>query len=279
MKIIYSARCLEYKARAHPEFPLRVKSSHEFLQDKGLVFKEPRICSEEKILAAHSQNLVDRIKRLDFFDPDTPLIKGIFEYALISASSAISAMEIALSGEPAFSLMRPPGHHAGRDFLGGFCYLNNVAIAVQEALRRNIRTAILDVDCHHGNGTQDIFEGQEDVLYVSLHQSPYYPGTGLYSIKNCLNYPLAAGTKEEQYLFALKEACQRIRDFSPCLLAISAGFDTYKNDPLGKMELEEGSYAKIRGMIESLGVPYFSVLEGGYSAKLKYCVYEFVKDA
>jgi acetoin utilization deacetylase AcuC-like enzyme len=103
----------------------------------------------------------------------------------LAAGAALGAQEIALSGENVFSLMRPPGHHAGRDSLGGFCYFNNIAIAIAKALIKIKKAVILDLDCHHGNGTQDIFLGDNRVLYISLHQSPLYPGTGLKSAKNC----------------------------------------------------------------------------------------------
>lgn len=200
----------------------------------------------------------------------------MFEYALLSCGAAIKAQELVLNKEFAFSLMRPPGHHAARDSAGGFCYFNNIAVAVSKALDTVKKVAIIDIDCHHGNGTQDIFLGEERVLYISLHQSPLYPGTGLKSIKNCLNFPLPSGTDEEEYLNIFKEAIEEAKNFSPQLIAVSAGFDTYKNDPLTNFNLEKETYTKISNLISSLKKPAFSVLEGGYSSELAECVEQYL---
>lgn len=274
--MIFSKKCLEFESPGHPESSQRVKSTYEYLKEKGFSFIEPNPCQEDDLLSVHTKDLIERVKNLDFFDPDTPALSGIFEYACLSAGAAILAMELSLKGEPAFSLMRPPGHHAGNNFLGGFCYFNNIAIAVQKALLKGKKIAILDIDCHHGNGTQDIFLGKKDVLYVSLHQVPLYPGTGLKSEKNCLNYPLKPRTSGKEYLDTFKKALAKILEFSPELLAISCGFDTYKEDPLTQMGLEIESYGKIKELIIATGLPYFCVLEGGYSPELKYCIYEFI---
>ncbi|MFN3301854.1 MAG: histone deacetylase, partial [Patescibacteria group bacterium] len=177
-----------------------------------------------------------------------------------------------------FSLMRPPGHHAGKDFCGGFCYFNNLAIAVAKFLKKDKKVAILDIDCHHGNGTEDIFLGKNNVLYISLHESPLYPGTGLESRFNCLNFPLPPRTQEKEYLQTLEIALEKISQFKPNLLAISAGFDTYKKDPLTYFGLEIDSYQKIGEKIAQLNLPTFSVLEGGYSQSLPLCLYNFIKN-
>ena len=276
MKIIFSKKCLEYESQGHPESPERLSSTYEYLKEKDFSFVEPGVAKEEDLLLAHTKNLIERVKNLDFFDQDTPSIPGIFDHACLSAGGAINAMELCLKGESTLSLFRPPGHHAGRDFLGGFCYFNNIAVATQKASNFGKRVAILDIDCHHGNGTQDIFLGRKNILYVSLHQVPLYPGTGLKSKENCLNYPLKAQTTEEEYLDTLKTALSKIRDFLPDLLGVSAGFDTYQGDPLAGMGLEVASYAKIKELIVAINIPYFCVLEGGYSPELKYCVYEFI---
>lgn len=276
-KIIFSKKCLEYETPGHPESPERVKSTYEYLGAQGFIFIEPEPAKEEDILSVHTRQLVEQVKKTDFFDADTPALPGIFDYATFSAAAAIKAMELGLKREPAFSLFRPPGHHAGKNFLGGFCYFNNIAIAVEKAVSLGRRVAILDIDCHHGNGTQDIFLGNINVLYVSLHQVPLYPGTGLKSDLNCLNYPLRPGTGEKEYLDTLKEAIREIEKFSPDLLAISAGFDTYKDDPLTDIGLDVESYRRIKELIIESKFPYFSVLEGGYCPELKYCIYEFLK--
>lgn len=277
MKIIYSPKCLEYWSPGHPESPDRVGKSAQFLKDKGYEFVAPEPCSDNDILLAHDKKLLDSVKSESFLDVDTPAIKGIYEYAKVSAGGAILAAEIALNGEKSFSLMRPPGHHAGRSFLGGFCYFNNIAIALAKSLENADNVAILDIDCHHGNGTQDIFLGNSRVLYISLHQSPFYPGTGLRSEFNVLNFPLPAGTGEDIYLEKLDTALTKIKQFKPDLLGISAGFDTYKHGPLTQFGLDLDSYTKIGKKIIALNIPMFSVLEGGYSQDLPQCIDNFLQ--
>jgi len=276
MEIIFSQKCLGYAAARHPESPARVESSYAYLKERGFSFIEPEAAKEEELLLVHTSGLVESVKKLSFSDPDTPALEGIFDYARLAVGSAIKAMELALEGSPAFSLMRPPGHHSGRDFLGGFCYFNNLAVACQKAIISGERVAILDIDCHHGNGTQDIFLGKKNVLYVSLHQVPLYPGTGLESQDNCLNYPLKPGTTQDEYLAVLQKAMAEIKKFSPRLLAVSAGFDTYAQDPLANIGLEKESYRKIKELILAAKINYFCVLEGGYSDDLKYCIREFL---
>ena len=185
--------------------------------------------------------------------------------------------------------MRPPGHHAERDHIMGFCYLNNVAIAVARILTDHPdtlrRIAILDFDCHHGNGTENIFYGDERVLYASLHQSPCYPGTGLVSRKNCRNWPLPPGTEPPEFLEALDDALANLHDFQPDLLAVSAGFDSFKGDPITSMGLEIDTFHEIGARIASFcrmsktgtgALPCFLVLEGGYARDFPRCVESFV---
>ncbi len=276
MKIVFSKRCLDYSQPGHPESPERVRASYEFLK-QDFDFVAPQQDDESVLLTVHSSELVAAVKAESFYDADTPNFPQIFSYAFASVSAALTACQIALEGEVAFSLMRPPGHHAGRDFLGGFCYFNNVAIAVAKALEHVPRVAIIDFDCHHGNGTQDIFLGREEVLYVSLHQSPWYPGTGLTSEKNCRNYPLPAGTDEARYLEVLSQALADVERFDPALIAVSAGFDAYKLDPLTGLALEQETFGKIGALLRSLGVPMFAVLEGGYSADMPKCMAHFLR--
>ena len=276
MRIIFSDKCLQCSQAGHPESPGRVKSSYEYLKDKYEVVPPSEI-EEADILLVHSQSLLDSVKTGRFYNGDSPSYPDIFSHAMLSAAAAVTASDIALSNDTAMSLMRPPGHHVGRDFLGGFCYFNNVAIAVAKTLPQLGKVAIIDFDCHHGNGTQDIFLDKQNVLYVSLHQSPLYPGTGLTSEGNCLNFPIPAGTDEPDYMTTFNRAIEAIYRFAPDLVAVSAGFDTYKDDPLAGLHLEKSTYEKIGKAIRELGKPVFAVLEGGYSDDLPECIHHFLK--
>ncbi len=276
MKIIFSEKCLEFGEAGHPESPERVRSIYERLKD-DYEFIKPTAAAEADILSVHTEDLLQQVKSGRFYDGDTPAYPGIYTHALLAAGGAISATELMLGGTMALSMMRPPGHHAGKGFLGGFCYFNNVAIAAVKALDSVDRVAIIDFDCHHGNGTQDIFMGHDRVLYVSLHQSPLYPGTGYRSELNCLNYPVMAGTGEDEYLVQFDRALDEVSSFNPGVLAVSAGFDTFREDPLTHLELEIGTYRKIGQKIRSLGKPIFTVLEGGYSSKLAACVKSYLE--
>jgi len=279
MVIYFSLKCLEYNQPGHPESPQRILTTAKFLKEKGYTFIEPKPCNENDILRVHSKDMLMGIKKGTLYDGDTPPIPKIIEYAQLSAGSAILASEMALRANLAFSLMRPPGHHATNQCVMGFCYLNNIAIATAKYIQNNPkkRAAILDIDCHHGNGTEDIFYGHSGVLYVSLHQSPLYPGTGLHSRKNCINFPLPPRTREKEYLTALEKGCLEITDFNPSLLGISAGFDTYEDDPLTQLSLKTSTYRKLGQTIAQLSKQTFIVMEGGYSRDLPKCVFEFLE--
>lgn len=278
MKIFYSPKCLEYSQPGHPESPARVRSIYEYLEEKGYEFAEPEPCADEDILLAHAPELIDSVKSGRFFDFDTPVFPGIFEIARLSAGGAVDAALTCLeTGEKAFSLMRPPGHHATRNNLGGFCYFNNIAIASLKVKEKIGTVAIVDFDCHHGNGTEDILLGKKDFLYLSLHQCPLYPGTGLKSRGNCINFPVTARTNPGEYLSVLEQGLKKVKEFNPGLLAVSAGFDTYKLDPITSLSLELETYREIGRMLAGLKKPTFAVLEGGYSEDLPECVYEFLQ--
>jgi acetoin utilization deacetylase AcuC-like enzyme len=278
MKIFYSPKCLQYSQPGHPESPARVRFTYEYLEEKGYEFTEPRPCANGDILLAHTQELLDSVKNERFFDFDTPVFSGIFEIAKLSAGSAVEAALTCLnSGEKAFSLMRPPGHHATRNSLGGFCYFNNIAIASLRSKEKAGKVAVVDFDCHHGNGTEDILLGKQDFLYLSLHQSPLYPGTGLKSRENCINYPLPSRTTPDEYLSFLEQGLKKVKEFDPGLVAVSAGFDTYKLDPITSLSLEQGTYREIGRLLAALKKPTFAILEGGYSEDLPECVYQFLQ--
>ena len=259
-KIIFSEKCLSYGAW-HVEGPLRVKKAQEILKEKGYEFVEPVSAPEESLLKVHDAEYVFNLKRGVVEDPDTPAYDNIYEYARLSVGGALLAARI-----NGFSLMRPPGHHAGKSgsALGvhtrGFCYLNSVAIAVK-SLGKSV--LILDVDGHHGNGTQEIFQGDQKVVYVSLHRYPHYPGTGTHSEGNCLNFPLPADCGEKKYLEVFSEALAMVDAGKFEVVAVSVGFDTHIGD-LASLGLTENSFREIGKGIASLKKPTFFVLEGGY---------------
>ena len=259
-KIVFSEKCLNYGGW-HIEGPQRVKKAYEILEEKKYEFLEPTAASEEDLLRVHEADYIWNLKKGLVEDPDTPAYANIYEHASLSAGGAILAAKI-----NGFSLMRPPGHHAGRSgaalgvYTRGFCYLNNVAIAVKAL---NKPTLMLDVDGHHGNGTQEIFQGDEKVVYVSLHRYPHYPGTGAYSEGNCLNFPLPADCGEQRYLETLDQALVMADVGRFEAVAVSVGFDTHLGD-LASLGLTENSYRKIGARIAALKKPAFFVLEGGY---------------
>lgn len=277
MRVVFSPRCLEFRSPGHPESPERVKRAHELLTQKGYEFTEPPPCTEEDLLRVHTRELIESVQENSFYDFDCPNIPHIYEYAILSAGGALSALQISTSEGKSFSLMRPPGHHASTSRLGGFCYFNNIAVAVTKALDTYGKVAILDFDCHHGNGTQAIFLGNEKVLYISWHQVPLYPGTGHKSESNCLNYPLRPGYDHESFMKLFEKGLKEVESFNPELIAVSAGFDGYIGDPLSMLRFEKRTYLEIGEKIRSFGIPSFAVLEGGYGVELPECILEFLQ--
>jgi acetoin utilization deacetylase AcuC-like enzyme len=206
------------------------------------------------------------------FDTSTPIGAGTWEAAYWGAQSALSALADLLDGEhAAFAFCRPPGHHAGCDYLGGYSYLNNAAIAAEAALAAGKRSvAILDVDYHHGNGTQDIVAGRDDIRFASIHADPrmdypFYWGHADESQGNILNLPLPRGADWARYLPALIQALDWIDKAAPELLIVSYGADTYAGDPISHFRLATSDYPKMARRIASLGLPTLIVMEGGYA--------------
>ncbi len=208
-------------------------------------------------------------------DTACPIGANTYRAALASAHSALTAAEVVAAGERyAYALCRPPGHHAFSDMAGGFCFLNNSAIAAQYLRRSHDKVAILDVDVHHGNGTQGIFYGRSDVLTVSVHRDPtdYYPyfwgypdqvGDGEGEGYN-LNLPLAAGSADDAFLAAVDAARVRIEVFDPGALVVALGLDASEHDPLQGLAVTNAGFGRIGGAIADLGLPTVLVQEGGY---------------
>ncbi len=213
------------------------------------------------------------------YDSGTPFMAGTWQAARLGAEIALTAQRRIAAGErAAFALSRPPGHHAGADFLGGYCFINNAAVAAQAFLDQGAkRVAVLDVDYHHGNGTQSIFYDRADVLTQSIHGDPKteYPfylghadetGTGA-GLGYNQNYPLAAGSSNAQWFDALEAANRRIRAFAPDAMVISLGVDTFVGDPISKFQLDAPEYVRLGAQLAGLGLPTLFVLEGGYAVR------------
>jgi acetoin utilization deacetylase AcuC-like enzyme len=213
------------------------------------------------------------------FDSGTPLTAGSWQAAKLGADLALSAQAAIAAGQrAAFSLSRPPGHHAGADFLGGYCFVNNAAVATQAFLDQGAqRVAVLDVDYHHGNGTQSIFYDRSDVLFQSLHgdprtEYPFYLGhvdeTGAGAgLSFNQNYPLPAGCDNERWFEALASACSRVCSYAPDALVVSLGVDTYVGDPISQFRLDTPEYARLGAALAALRLPTLFILEGGYAVE------------
>ena len=278
-KVFSDLKTAEYGASGHPEAPFRVSKTFERLKAAGHAPALPSTTATANDVAlVHGERHLESVARGTFTDADTPPFPGIDRIAMISLSGALSAAESALAGEPGFSLMRPPGHHAGKDRVAGFCYLNNLAIAAAR-LQKNkpgLKIGIVDFDVHHGDGTESLVHGRENTAFVSLHQFPLYPGTGRESRGNCLNVPLPEGTDGDDYLFAFEPALERILATKPDVLAVSAGFDAYKEDPIAGLKLDRGTFKRLGALLSSTKLPRFAVLEGGYSEDLPKLVESFL---
>ena len=283
MKIITDERCIEYSAPGHPEKPFRVARTVEKLRKQSelpVIWVKPGPVEEAAILRAHSAtHLASLGDENEYFDGDTPNYPGISQHARRSVGAALEALRCAYAGQTVFSLMRPPGHHATQDRIMGFCYLNNIAIAVLEALANGAkRVAVFDFDVHHGNGTEAILLGKAQTALFSIHQHPCYPGTGTSNVgDNCFNYTVAPETPRARYVEVLNGALQDLKKFKPELLAVSAGFDAYANDPLANGTLEVEDYHWLGRSLREIGAPMFSLLEGGYSSDLPDLIYAYLK--
>jgi acetoin utilization deacetylase AcuC-like enzyme len=210
-------------------------------------------------------------------DLASPVNEGTWPAALGGSHAACHAAELVLGGErAAYVLTRPPGHHAGRERAGGFCYINNTAVAAQCLRSSARRVAILDIDVHHGNGTQEIFYRRDDVLHVSVHADPaqFYPFFSGYASESGagrgrgfnVNMPLPLGTGDEDYCDALAHACARVKAFQPDALVVALGLDTYIGDPLRAFDVTSSGFRAIGRTIGSLRMPTVIVQEGGYLA-------------
>ena len=270
----------------HPEKIDRVTvviDNFKKLDNKDLVWKKPSKFDRSLLEITHNSDYINFVEKsfpekgLSFLDGDTIVSPGSKD----ATSDAVGSIITAIDGvqnknfKNAFCAVRPPGHHAEKNKAMGFCIYNNVAVGANYLINKYKlnKIAIIDFDVHHGNGTQDIFYDNEKVLYISTHQYPYYPGSGTNDEKgkhnNILNIPLPAGTTSEEYLNAYESVLNKIKEFKPEFILLSAGFDAHKDDPLAQLQLESKDFYNITKRTLELSKQYcdgkvVSILEGGY---------------
>ena len=273
----------------HPEQIARVSviiDNFKKINNKNLIWRKPSIISDKIILTTHDLDYVNLVK--DSFpkkgflslDGDTIISPGSKDATFDAVGSIIAAIDGVENKEfkNAFCAVRPPGHHSSQNKAAGFCILNSVSIGANYLIQKYKykKIAIIDFDVHHGNGTQDIFYDNENVLFISTHQYPYYPGSGSEKergkFNNIKNIPLPAGTGSEEYLNAFEYALKKLEDFRPEFILISAGFDAHEADPLAQFKLKTEDYYLITKRILDISKKFcngnvVSILEGGYDLK------------
>jgi acetoin utilization deacetylase AcuC-like enzyme len=270
----------------HPEAPARLSAMSDHLIAQGLApylaYRDAPLASFEQLLRVHSaaylQHLQDSSPEVGIvhLDPDTAMCPHTWQAALRAAGAGVLAVDLVMAGEvrSAFCAVRPPGHHAERAKAMGFCFFNNIAVAVAHALtvHKFARVAIVDFDVHHGNGTEHCFQGNEQVLMVGTFQHPFYPYSGTENpAPNMLSVPLPAGADGVVFRRAMSEHClPRLREFAPEMIFISAGFDAHYEDGLGNMKLLEKDYAWVTEQIKQIADEtaqgrIVAMLEGGYA--------------
>jgi acetoin utilization deacetylase AcuC-like enzyme len=287
---VYHPIYLKHDTGGHPENARRLEAIISHLEQTGLKPElsliEPRAATIEKIALVHSKQYISYIREMaenggGWLDVDTVMSPDSYDAALYAAGGVISATEAVMDGEvdSAFALVRPPGHHATASQAKGFCLFNNIAIAAKYALNKYKlpRLAIIDFDVHHGNGTQDTFYGDPQVLYISTHQYPLYPGTGRIEETGSgrgrgatVNIPLPPGSGDAEYLAVFDQIIVPIaRRFSPQLILVSAGYDACWSDSLAMMRVSVTGFARMVGIIKGLADELCRgrlalTLEGGY---------------
>ena len=264
----------------HPERPARVTASAAHLRAAHPDWerRRPNEAAEEVLLRAHSAEHIGRIRLAAHdFDADTPAYPDIYTHAARASGAACAVARTSLGGTLAFSLMRPPGHHATRDQAMGFCFLNHIAVAALDALAGGAeRVAIWDFDAHHGNGTEAIVAGHSQIAFASVHQFPGYPGSGARSLGNVHNFPVPPFALRPQHRDAVEQALGKLLQFRPDLLLVSAGFDAFAGDPITQMSLETEDFALFGKWLRESGVPAGAILEGGYSDQLPHLLDSFL---
>lgn len=278
MIFFHHPSCVEYGSSLRPEQPSRISRSLTHLKaaHPDWEWRQADAADESTLLTAHAPALIARLQHAPDLDDDTPWYPGIYDHARRAVGAALAATDAAIAGEKTFALLRPPGHHCTRTQAMGFCYLNQIAVAALHASRAGRRVAVWDFDAHHGNGTEDILQRQSNLLFVSVHQSPGYPGTGLTSFDNCRNYPVAPHAPRSVHLGELARSWEDVLQFKPDLVLVSAGFDAFVHDPITQMTLERADFAQLGRWLRESNLPAAAVLEGGYSTDLPLLIDDFV---
>jgi acetoin utilization deacetylase AcuC-like enzyme len=270
----------------HPESPLRLSAISDHMIAQGLdpyfVYHDAPLATFEQLMRVHPAAHLERMKRsspelgMVHLDPDTVMNPHTWKAALRSAGAGVLAVDLVMAGDVqnAFCAIRPPGHHCERANPMGFCFFNNIAVAAAHALSAHnlSRVAVIDFDVHHGNGTEDCFKGNEQVLMASIFQHPFYPYSGADNpASNMLNVPMAAGADGEEFRMVVNDVwLPRLRQFKPEMILISAGFDAHYEDDMGSMKLLEKDYAWVTEQLKQVANEFaqgriVSMLEGGYS--------------
>jgi acetoin utilization deacetylase AcuC-like enzyme len=267
---VHDPGLVDFLGRAWADYQVRHPGTHDVVPD---VFAMPGLL--DGVGPFPERSVVDHELGRWCFETTTPLTEGTFDAARSAVDIALSATQAVLGGESAaYGLCRPPGHHAPTSLYGGYCFFNNAAIAAHHVASTGSRVTVLDVDYHHGNGTQQIFYRRDDVQYVSLHGDPAraYPylsgfadetGAGTGAGAN-LNLPLAAGTDDDAYLDALESACEAIDAFGPDIVIVSLGVDTFHNDPISDLAVTTEGFRAQGELVAQLALPTVIVQEGGY---------------
>ncbi len=288
--IVADERYLNHETGEHVETPDRLRAIHRMLDETGLRKKllsiPPRFAIKEEIAINHDPSYMERLSKMgeSNLDADTVLSARSFETALLAVGGGLNLVDAVLKGEveSGFALLRPPGHHAERERGMGFCLFNNIAIAARHLINahRLKRIAIVDWDLHHGNGTEHSFYGEKEVLYLSIHQHPCYPGTGSFHDIGegegegfNINLPISAGVGDDGYIKAFQNLFLPImRAYEPEIILISAGFDSHLLDPLGGMEVSATGFGEMTRLLAEAADELCNgrsafFLEGGYSLK------------
>ena len=283
----------------HPERVDRVKVVNEELKklDKKIEWFEPKLFDQKIIEHVHNKKYLNKISSsfpksgIQFLDGDTIVSPGSKQATLDAVGSILLGIDQVVNKQfkNTFCSVRPPGHHAESDKAMGFCIYNNIAVGAAYLLNHYNynKVAIIDYDVHHGNGTQEIFYNNPNVLYISTHQYPFYPGTGSSNEKggsnNILNVPLEAGTSSNIYFNSFEHVLKKLKDFKPEFILLSSGFDAHTQDPLAQVNLKSKDFYEITKRIINVANnicngKIVSILEGGYDLNaLRESAYEHVK--